>query len=314
MSGHIDRRPNNVAAWALRPKERPLVVGLAAYSSAPKGHITIRVHDIAINPIDWIVQSSDGFGLKYPIVLGIDVAGVIDEIGDDVDGLSSSKASRGAFQKFAVVPSNAVCGLPDSIPTSVGVVLPLGITTAAAGLYQGGFLGLPFPSASPEDIDRTVLIWGGSSSVGSCAIQLATASGYRVFSTASPRNFDYCRKLGTRQVFDYHDADVIKLIVKALSGTVFAGAFHAVGGEDAVEACAQDVHAEFDAVNSSAIFKNTVGTYIWKEFLPKALKSGTIVPKPDPLIVGEELRSVQLGLDRQKAGVSASKVVITNIS
>lgn len=48
--------------------------------------------------------------------------------------------------------------------------------------------------------------------------------------------------------------------------------------------------------------------------MPKALDQGKILPKPDPLIVGEELRSIQLGLDKQKKGVSAQKVVITNIS
>ena len=67
-------------------------------------------------------------------------------------------------------------------------------------------------------------------------------------------------------------------------------------------------------VGSSAIFDNDVGPYIWRKFLPKALDNGTIVPKPDPLIVGEELRSVQAGLDKQKKGVSARKVVVTNIT
>lgn len=45
-----------------------------------------------------------------------------------------------------------------------------------------------------------------------------------------------------------------------------------------------------------------------------ALEKGMIIAAPEPLIVGEELRSVQAGLDKQKAGVSAKKVVITNIS
>ena len=67
-------------------------------------------------------------------------------------------------------------------------------------------------------------------------------------------------------------------------------------------------------VGSSAIFGNDVGPYIWRDFLPKALDKGTIVPQPEPLIVGEELRSVQAGLDRQKKGVSAKKVVVTHIS
>ena len=68
------------------------------------------------------------------------------------------------------------------------------------------------------------------------------------------------------------------------------------------------------SVGSSAIFDNDVGPYIWRDFLPKALDNGKIVPNPEPMIVGEELRSVQAGLDRQKKGVSAKKVVVTHIS
>jgi len=232
-------------------------------------------------------------------------------------------------------------------------VLPLGISTAAAGLYQKGFLALPFPTQKPDALDRTVLIWGGSSSVGSCAIQLAVASGVGVVVTASPKNFEYCKNLGARQCFDYHDDDVEDQIVKALEGRVVVGAYHAVGADGAVQACARIVDrtkgkaivvtvrgvpdtgipssvrmkasqyivprsvgsfADAVLVGSSAIFTNDVGPYIWREFLPKALETGVIVPAPDPLVVGEELRSIQLGLDKQKAGISAAKIVITGIS
>lgn len=67
-------------------------------------------------------------------------------------------------------------------------------------------------------------------------------------------------------------------------------------------------------VNASNIFTNDVGPYIWREYLPVALEKGMIVPKPDPMIVGEGLSSVQAGLDASKKGVSAKKVVITGIS
>ena len=68
-------------------------------------------------------------------------------------------------------------------------------------------------------------------------------------------------------------------------------------------------------VSSSSIFEkdNPVGPYIWGKYLPKALSAKKILAKPDPLIVGEGLRSVQHGLDRQKKGVSAAKVVVNNI-
>lgn len=121
-------------------------------------------------------------------------------------------------------------------------MLPLGISTAAAGLYQKHFLALPLPSnEAVKPLHRAVLIWGGSSSVGSCAIQLAVASGADVYTTASAGNFEYCRKLGAKYVFDYHDCDVEDQIVVALTGKTVAGAYHAVGADGAVQACARIV-------------------------------------------------------------------------
>ena len=149
--------------------------------------------------------------------------------------------SQGAFQKYTVVQQDRIAELPYEIPTAVGVVLPLGISTAAAGLYQQDFLNLPLPTTDPESLDRSVLIWGGSSSVGSCCIQLAVASGAEVITTASPSNFEYCRKLGASQCFDYHDDDVEDQIVKALEGKTVVGAYHAVGADGAVQSCARIV-------------------------------------------------------------------------
>lgn len=142
-----------------------------------------------------------------------------------------------------VVQAGAVCELPDKIPAHVGVVLPLGMSTAAAGLYQQGTLSLPFPDpeGKPNSLGRTVLIWGGSSSVGSCAIQLAVASGAEVVTTASSWNFEYCKKLGAAEVFDYHWRDVEDKIVTWLKGKTICGAFHTVGADGAVESCARIV-------------------------------------------------------------------------
>ena len=121
-------------------------------------------------------------------------------------------------------------------------MLPLGISTAAAGLYQKYFLALPLPSNDrSEQLHRAVLVWGGSSSVGSCAIQLAVASGVEVYTTASARNSSYCKSLGAKHVFDYHDDDVEDQIVSALRGKTIAGAYHAVGADGAVQACARIV-------------------------------------------------------------------------
>lgn len=255
------------------------------------------------------------------------------------DGYAAKEASHGAFQKYAVVPQHAIAELTNDISFERGAVLPLAISTASAGLYQQGFLALPLPSfeAPWKRLGRTVLIWGGSSSVGSCAIQLAVASGAEVITTASSRNFKYCKQLGASEVFDYHDPNVEDDIVKALASKTLAGVYHAVGAGGAVQACARIADrakgkaivvtvtgapdsgipdgVRVKAISSGAIFRdgNKVGPHIWRHFLPKALAQGAIVPKPDPVIVGSGLRSVQHGIDTQKAGVSAAKVVVDKI-
>lgn len=80
--------PHNTAAWALAAKTRPLVVSSAPYTSPPSGHVAIKVQSVAVNPIDWILQDQDVFRLRYPAILGSDVAGEIVEVADDVEGLA----------------------------------------------------------------------------------------------------------------------------------------------------------------------------------------------------------------------------------
>lgn len=75
--------------------------------------------------------------------------------------------------------------------------------------------------------------------MGSNAIQLAAAAGYEVVTTASPRNFDFVRKLGAGQVFDHHSPTVVDDVLRALQGTTVAGAL-AIGNGSA-QACADVV-------------------------------------------------------------------------
>lgn len=80
-------KPKNVAAWQLKSKDRTLTVSKADYTSPPKNHVSIKVIDVAINPIDWILQDDppDAFNVDYPAVFGQDVAGEIVEVGKDVE-------------------------------------------------------------------------------------------------------------------------------------------------------------------------------------------------------------------------------------
>lgn len=82
---------------------------------------------------------------------------------------------------------------------------------------------LQLPSTSPKPTGKTLLVWGGSTSVGGSAIQLAVAFGYVVFTIASPKNFKYVKGLGAKQVFDYRSKTVVKDTIQAFEGKATAG-------------------------------------------------------------------------------------------
>ena len=119
---------------------------------------------------------------------------------------------------------------------ATAVVLPLSVSCASAALFEKNALHLPFPNLSTVDTGKSVLIWGGSSSVGSSAIQLARASGLKVIATASAKNFDYVKGLGAAYVLDYMHSNVVSQLVATLQGSDCVGAFDTVGSS--IEQCA----------------------------------------------------------------------------
>jgi NADPH:quinone reductase-like Zn-dependent oxidoreductase len=115
--------------------------------------------------------------------------------------------------------------IPSFMSYGKACVLPLCLSIAACGLFQKDFLALPYPIVSPKPSGKTLLVWGGSTSVGSNAIQLAVAVGHEVITTALPQNFDYVRRLGAVEVFDYRSKMIVKDIIEALRNRESAGAF-----------------------------------------------------------------------------------------
>ena len=202
--------PENKALW-LNAKRAPLTVGPAPYTAPRADEIVVRVRAVAVNPMDRLQQTmGDIFTpwTSYPFVVGSDVAGEVVEVGggvtrfqvgDRVVGYAAgsdkprNRAAEGAFQDYVVLLAHMAAPIPDAMPFEDAAVLPLGLSTAACGLFQKDFLALNAPSAAPAPTGKTLLVWGGSTSVGSNAIQLAVAAGYDVVTTASPRNFDYVK-------------------------------------------------------------------------------------------------------------------------
>jgi len=233
--------PSNTAAY-IPAKSARLEVKSAPYTQPGENEIVVKNGAIAINPLDYLKQDMGNmmFGwIKYPFIMGSDTAGEVVEIGKEVTRFKvgdrvlghavsmdkrSNKASEGAFQEYTVLRTNMASPIPSSLSYEQACVLPLTLSSAACGLFMKDYLALPYPTLTPKPNGKTLLVWGGSTSVGSNAIQLAVASGHEVITTSSPKNFDYVKKLGAKEVFDYRSATAVKDIIHASQNRQFAGA------------------------------------------------------------------------------------------
>ncbi|KAF2150267.1 GroES-like protein [Myriangium duriaei CBS 260.36] len=340
---------SNQGAWLRSKGERPLVVGPADLPKAGPGQLVIKNHAVAINPIDYKIQDLGIFIQKYPTLIGSDVSGEVVQVGEGVEGFQkgdrilsySTPAGQGfipevaAFQNFTRVPTWLASKIPSGTPSKEAAVLPLALATASAGLYQSDYLGLPYPTHDPSPLKKILVVWGGSSSVGSATIQLAKASGVQVITTASSRNLSFVKSAGADHAFDHDSASVVEDIVSTIkdSGKEFAGVYDAIGIPETIKKSVsifgkvgsgsnklastlpvdKDLVGDVDAkqVNAGAVFvKKEFGQAIYNDFVPGALESGQLKTLPPPQVVGKGLDAIQKGLDTLRNGVSATKIVI----
>ncbi|KAJ5408943.1 alcohol dehydrogenase [Penicillium cosmopolitanum] len=340
----------NEAAWIASAKSKPLQVGPAPAPIPEENEIVIKVAYAAINPVDWKLQEDASFELKYPFILGTDVAGTIVQLGSGVtrfklgqrvighcDGFVSGKASNCAFQLYTTCREILVAAVPDSLPLANAVVLPISISTASSALFVQ--LKAPLPSLNSQFTGKKILIWGGSSSVGSSAIQLAHASGLEVIATASSANHALVKQLGATDVFDHKDTDTVDkisnllrpgdLVVDCISSEdtqvkcgeilsrIGGGKLPILGFPKGIapRKCGTSIWMKHLLILRSErsrawIHESQVGDAVWRQYIPSALANGKFQAKPDPVIVKGGLSKVQEGIDFLRGGVSAKKVVV----
>lgn len=195
-----------------------------------------------------IIQSTLGLFIQsYPAVLGCDAAGLLEAVGSDVHDFKQGDAvfahcrpgdaKSGAFQESIVLPSHEIGLKPSSWSFEEAASLPIATMTAAAAIYEGvgiplPFLGLP-STATTNNLPRSILVLGGSSSVGSTTIQLLRLAlpGCVIVATSSAKHHDHIQSLGASTVLDYHSPDLVKQIGQAVpEGTPVTAIVDCVNG------------------------------------------------------------------------------------
>ena len=205
----------------LRAVTRPVPV-------AGHGEVLIRVAAAGVNRPDVMQRAG-----SYPPppgasdLPGLEVAGTVVRAGAGVAGPAPGEAvcaltTGGGYAEFCVAPADQTLPIPAGLDAVQAAALPETYFTVWTNLFERGRL----------DGGESVLVHGGSSGIGTTAIQLADAFGARVFATAgSPEKCRACESLGAERAIDYRSEDFLAVVKDATAGRGVDVILDMVGGD-----------------------------------------------------------------------------------
>ncbi|NHN25264.1 NADP-dependent oxidoreductase [Flavobacterium jejuense] len=171
--------------------------------------ILVKVYSSSVNPVDCTMRNGGNEilrpFLKLPMILGCDVAGIVEEVGSEVTNFKKGDAvygcpnfpGDGSYAEFVAAKSNRFAIKPSNISFNHAAAVPLTSLVAWEGIFELGKL----------EKGQKILIQGASGGVGSFAVQIAKAKGAYVIGVASTDNVEYLKQLGCDEVFDYKSQD-----------------------------------------------------------------------------------------------------------
>ncbi|MCJ1278702.1 hypothetical protein MMC21_006519 [Puttea exsequens] len=344
--------PNQHLAAIIESVGSPLKVINRPTPKPGPSDLLIEAKYIALNPVD-CRQRDLGFAIKScPAIPGSDIAGNVISAGSSVPADAPKPGSRvlafapafytqgapdyGGLQARVLVPAENVTPLPEQLGFKEASILPMAVLTIWSGLYS---IGVSRDTAYKPEDKKGFLVWGGSGSVGSVAVQIASLMGFKVYATASEKNHHFVKKLGASSVFDYKDDKAVANIVKAAKedGVTIAHALDAAGAASSCVAILKESKGDAKtAILASAIplFRNpspeTKGVvvkfilapndgkerqehfhFVFAVWLKENLHKGELVPSPQNIkVVDGGLKSVNEALDELLKGISATKLVM----
>jgi NADPH:quinone reductase-like Zn-dependent oxidoreductase len=205
---------------------------------APDG-VLVRVRAAALNPVDVGIREgrlAGGFPFAFPVILGWDAAGVVEDVGpavtwfrpgDEVYGyLRRHHLQFGTYAEYTTAPEGFFAHKPADLSFEEAGALPLAVLTAHQALEALGLRG-----------GESLFVTGGAGGVGHLATQLAVARGARVVATASERNHDFLRELGAEPL-DYAADDLSARVRDLLEDSGADAAFDLFGGDSREQAFA----------------------------------------------------------------------------
>ena len=196
------------------------------------GEVRVRVHATSVNPVDAKIRQHGGFGVEAPAIVGYDVSGVVDGVGEGVEDLvegdevfyTAEINANGTYAEIHVADAGIVVVKPHDLTHVEAAAIPLAACTAWQALIDRAGL----------ELGEFVLIHGGGG-VGHYAVQIAHAAGARVVVVGSPDMEDALLGFGADLFVSYHDADGTDAMMDLSCGLGADVIFDTVGGDTLVK-------------------------------------------------------------------------------
>jgi NADPH:quinone reductase len=194
-------------------------------------HVLVRVQASGVNPLDTKIRAGKAAHSKQPLpgVLGLDMAGIVEEVGpgvtdfgvgDEVYGMVGGVGGlQGTLAEFVAVDADLLAHKPKNLSMREAAALPLITITAWEGLVD----------RAKVHAGQTVLIHAGAGGVGHIAIQIARAYGAEVFATVSPEKKEIVEGFGATPI-DYRSSSVEEYVAASTEGKGFDIVYDTVGG------------------------------------------------------------------------------------
>jgi NADPH:quinone reductase-like Zn-dependent oxidoreductase len=192
------------------------------------GKVLVIVKAAGVNPIDWKIREGymqQKFQLQFPSTLGMDLSGVIKQVGEGISAFKQGEevygqasvvtGGSGAFAEMALANADSIADKPRNLSHTEAAALPLVGISAWQALVEN--IGL--------SKDQKILIHGGAGGIGSIAIPFAKHLGAYVATTVSTNDQQFVRELGASQVLDYKTQNFEDIL------NDYDAVFDTIGGE-----------------------------------------------------------------------------------
>jgi NADPH2:quinone reductase len=195
------------------------------------GQVLVRIKASAVNPLDTKIRAGQAAHARQPLpaILGIDLAGVVEAVGDGVTAFRHGDevfgttggvgGLQGSLAEYAAVDANLLAPKPANLAMRDAAAVPLIFITAWEGLVD----------RAAVHAAQKVLIHGGVGGVGHIAVQIARAFGAEVFATGSSASTALIEGLGAVPI-DYRKMPVEDYVAQYTGGRGFDIVYDTVGG------------------------------------------------------------------------------------